>query len=642
MISTGSRISSQVPAGDLPRVPYARVLAVLLLALMGILAGGAALRESATFDEVAHIGAGVSYLQRLDMRLNEEHPPLAKVIAAIPLVLRGTRADYTHISWTNSAQFIPHAFMGEWIFGEWMLARWNDPQRTLMWARLPMLILTLALGWVVFSCARRLGGDWGGLLSVCAYVSAPAFIAFGPLVLTDIAITLLCLLTLCQFAEMWRQPSRQNAFRFGLCLAGALLTKFSSGLLFFAFGAFALSLRFLPLPGVPRDKAERRAWSRLRWRWTFKATLLAAIVVYMVYFVLSLHQSTDALYLIGHSDGWTVVRRILMPPWLYLRGLLLFALMSVRPTFILGHGYSHGVWFYFPVLLVLKSPLGFLGLMALLLGLALERRRHPERPPIIPPSEALFWRVIWVALVVFTAACSLSGMTISIRHFTIPIVLLILMLAPLPRMIQGLTTGSRLWPQGVAGAAVLLAACSVVSVVRAYPYYFPYFNSLTWSHPMYWWASDSNVDWNQALPEVREFADRRGLKTLNIDFYGNTDPTITVPQARFWNCQEPSADDANQWVVVSSNVILDAEHCAWLMQYPHEMIARGSMWAVHLPSTIPAAGAPGGPPTAAQRKPFLGMPMDTRVPTINLFRHPDQLPSYCADAEAQIKKYYRR
>lgn len=63
------------------------VVAGLLLMFMAILAGGAAYRESATIDEVAHIGAGVSYLQKLDLRLNEEHPPLPKVLAALPLSL---------------------------------------------------------------------------------------------------------------------------------------------------------------------------------------------------------------------------------------------------------------------------------------------------------------------------------------------------------------------------------------------------------------------------------------------------------------------------------------------------------------------------------------------------------------------------
>ena len=58
----------------------------MLLILMAVLAGGAALRESVTVDEVAHIGAGVSYLQKLDLRFNEEHPPLPKVLAALQKV----------------------------------------------------------------------------------------------------------------------------------------------------------------------------------------------------------------------------------------------------------------------------------------------------------------------------------------------------------------------------------------------------------------------------------------------------------------------------------------------------------------------------------------------------------------------------
>jgi hypothetical protein len=101
-----------------------------LLILMAILAGGAARRESVTIDEVAHVGAGVSYLQKLDMRLNEEHPPLAKVIAALPLVLLGAHADYSHLSWTFSNNIF-NQYLGEWVFGDWFLMRWNDPYSTM-------------------------------------------------------------------------------------------------------------------------------------------------------------------------------------------------------------------------------------------------------------------------------------------------------------------------------------------------------------------------------------------------------------------------------------------------------------------------------------------------------------------------------
>ena len=80
------------------------VLAVMLLALMAVLAGGAALRESVTVDEVSHIGAGVSYLQRLDLRMNFEHPPLPKVLAAIPRDEVARRCERAKVSWAPVGQ----------------------------------------------------------------------------------------------------------------------------------------------------------------------------------------------------------------------------------------------------------------------------------------------------------------------------------------------------------------------------------------------------------------------------------------------------------------------------------------------------------------------------------------------------------
>ncbi len=401
-------------AGD-PRGGLFSVVAGLLLILMAVLAGGAALRESATVDEVAHIGAGVSYLQRLELRLNEEHPPLPKVLAALPLVLRGVHADYSHTSWTISNKFIP-AFLGEWVFGEYLLTKWNNPATVLAWARLPMLLLTLALGWALFVYARRLGGNWGGLLCLSVYVSTPAFLAFGPIVHTDIPVTLFTLLTLWCFAEVWQSPGRKNAILFGLSLAGALLSKFTAGISFFVFIAAALSTRWRAVPGQPTGKPEARIWRRLRWRATLQGILWAALAVYVFYFVFSLHQTTDVLYRLGHGAAAVPLRRLLMPPWLYLRGVAMVVITGSRPTFILGHTFRHGIWFYFPVLFVLKSPPAFLGLLVLALAVAIrQRRRSRGNITAIAREFTIHWRVFWVALVVFTVFCLLSPLDISIR-----------------------------------------------------------------------------------------------------------------------------------------------------------------------------------------------------------------------------------
>ena len=44
--------------------------------------------KSITNDELTHIASGYSYIHEGDFRMNPEHPPLIKEIAAIPLLLR--------------------------------------------------------------------------------------------------------------------------------------------------------------------------------------------------------------------------------------------------------------------------------------------------------------------------------------------------------------------------------------------------------------------------------------------------------------------------------------------------------------------------------------------------------------------------
>ena len=615
------------------------LVALLLLALMAVVAGGAALRESVTIDEVAHIGAGVSYLQKLDLRMNAEHPPLPKVLAALPLVFRGIHTDYTHPSWGFSERFFP-AYLGQWVFGEWLLEKWNEPKAVLIWARLPMLLLTLTLGWVVYACGRRLGGTWGGLLCLSVYVSTPVFLAFGPLVHTDLAVTLFSLLALWRFAQVLHEPSRKNTLLLGLSLAGALLSKFTAGILFVAFAASALSLRWRTLLEQPENKAEARKWRRARWRATLKSVLWAALFVYIFYFVFSWNQPTSALYRIGAGPGALFLRRMLMPPLLYLRGVFWVVITSKRPTFLLGHGYPHGVWFYFPVVFVLKSPPAFLGLLILSLAAALSRKwLRLKSVGVLPSDVRLHWRVIWVSLVVFTAVCMLSPLDISIRHFSVPLILLILLLAPLPRMLSELVGQSRVGAAVAAGFVGALVAGCLFAALRSYPYYMPYINALSLGRPAYTLVNDSNVDWNQSLPEVRHFAEQNGLSRIDLDEYGFSDPTVWVPQAQLWNCQKPSHEEAGKWVVLSANLILDGHNCEWLMQYPHQPLAGGSIYAVRLPPQLVPAGSVGGPPLSSGYREVAGAPFDLRGLFTYANQHPDKLPEIMDWIQAAFRSY---
>src|SRR5919106_1585546 len=72
--------------GGAEHVPRAIAGVSLLLVLFVTLSLSATLEKSPTADEGFHLVAGYSYLKWKDFRINPEHPPLTKVLAALPLL----------------------------------------------------------------------------------------------------------------------------------------------------------------------------------------------------------------------------------------------------------------------------------------------------------------------------------------------------------------------------------------------------------------------------------------------------------------------------------------------------------------------------------------------------------------------------
>jgi len=580
--------------------------AAALLGAMFLLAGGAALHESATVDEFAHVAAGMSYWQRLDMRLNGEHPPLGKALAGLALAVRGTHADYSSPAWQVSTDFFS-AYLAQFAFGDAILGRWNDWKSTLMWARFPMLILTLVTGWFVYRYADRIGGPAGGLLCLAAYVATPAFLVFGPLVLTDLPVTLFSLIALWRLGEIWSAPSPRNALLFGAAFGASLLSKFTGLLLIPVVLVLFLQTRFWPSAKEPAEKVSRKAWRRARWRCALRGALWAALLVYVVYFVLSWNQPDNALSLIGSGPWASIIRRPLMPVWLYVRGFLMMLVTGSRPTFLLGHAHSHGVPYYFPVVFALKSTLGFLVLLTMAAAAGVLARKRGVHA--IPIELCPHWRVLMTGFFVYLTVCLLSLLDLSIRHFMMPIILV----RALP--------GRKLWQAAIAAAAV----SSFAAIALAYPYLMPFVNSLAFGHPAYQLVNDSNVSWNEALPEVERFAQERHLTEIELDWASLSDPAVVVPQARMWDCQDPTDRDAGHWVAVAAVSILENHNCGYLRQYPHQQLAGGSYYVFQLPEPVPPAGQPGGPPAVSERKIFWGMPFDIRDWAVNVERHPERL-----------------
>jgi hypothetical protein len=129
--------------------------------------------------------------------------------------------------------------------------------------------------------------------------------------------------------------------------------------------------------------------------------------------------------------------------------------------------------------------------------------------------------------------------------------------------------------------------------------------------------NDSNVSWNEALPEVGRFVREQRISELPLDWASLSDPALIVPEARPWDCQSPGDSERGRWVAVAAVSILENHNCAYLLDYPHRGLAGGSFYVFHLPESPP--------PAPSVRKFMWGIPFDFRGWAIPVERHPEQL-----------------
>lgn len=135
------------PLMPLHHLRWSRLAAAGLLGAMFLVMLGSAREDALTMDEPIHLTAGYAYLRFQDARLNPEHPPLLKLLAALPLLPLPLTFPLSHPVWQSDAPWqIWHPFLYE--FG-------NDPHQIAARARLVPMALTVGLGGLLFHWMRR-------------------------------------------------------------------------------------------------------------------------------------------------------------------------------------------------------------------------------------------------------------------------------------------------------------------------------------------------------------------------------------------------------------------------------------------------------------------------------------------------------
>ncbi|MCZ6596190.1 MAG: phospholipid carrier-dependent glycosyltransferase [Planctomycetota bacterium] len=206
------------------------VLAVLLAALLH-----GAWTVGPTFDEHFYIASGYAYWQEGDFALNREHPPLVKLLAALPLLF-DPGVEYPE----HALDVVNYPV----VFFFQRNAAILD--RLLFVARLPICLLTAGLGLVLYLVGRRFFGATAGLLALGLYAGNPNVLAHGRLVSLDAGVTPFLFLAVLAFLALleW-QPNTGASYARRALLAGvafglANLAKFTALILIPFFVAVAV------------------------------------------------------------------------------------------------------------------------------------------------------------------------------------------------------------------------------------------------------------------------------------------------------------------------------------------------------------------------------------------------------------------
>jgi Dolichyl-phosphate-mannose-protein mannosyltransferase len=579
------------------------------LAAVGLLTGmflvmlGSSGKDALTMDEPLHITAGYTYLRFRDARLNPEHPPLLKLLAAVPLLPLTLSFPLTHPTWSSDEAWT--------IWSPFLYESGNDPHRIAARARLVPIGLTVGLGGLLFHWARRWAGAAAGLLALWCYAWSPTILAHGRLVTTDVAAAFGVVLAGGAFCRFLGRPSAATAVAAGLTLGLALLLKFSLVLLVPWWAVLLLLWRAL-------EPARRRGYGRGALLISGSAALLVVLPytwmtarypperqfrdTYMSFVeyaggplgrtgpltapedvaALGADRTRDLRACARHlaAAHWAPLRRCpadlviltadvpVIRAWgAYLWGLLLtlWRASAGDVTYFLGEVSASGWWSYFPVVYALKEPLPFhlLTGVALLVTVARGGARGRGRQPLAHwlrrhPTETLM--LGWIAL--YWGMALQATLNIGVRHLLPVFPLTIMLVARAVSRWLAALRGRPGWPTGPGLARAVAVAGLVlwqaVSVVRVYPAFLAYFNEAIGGPAQgARYVVDSNLDWGQDLRRLRAFVEAHHIEQIAVDYFGGGSPAYELgPRSiPWWSAKGPYPG----WLAVSATILQSAQ-----------------------------------------------------------------------------------
>jgi len=554
--------------------------ACLMLGVMFILMFFSSWNDAATFDEVAHIPAGYSYLTQKEYRLNPEHPPLIKDLAAFPLLYLNLNFPTDIKAWTTDTN-------GQWDMGRiFLYESGNDPDKILRFSHFPIMLLALIFGWLLFRWVRKSYGDKVALLTLFFYAFSPTFIAHSRYVTTDLAAAFGFFIGIAAFLSFLAKQNTKSIIFTGIIFGLAQLLKFSLFILAPLYVVFGILWIILENYNEPKKKIIRESLKML-----WKIILICLIGLVFIIAVYQFHiwnyppekQAQDTANILSTFpvkplaaiNVWMADKPIIRAFGQYFLGFLMILQRAGggNTAYFMGEITAKGWWYYFPVIYLLKEHLAFHIFTLIAILFTVFNIKKSKEKNLAGVAAWMKDNFVLTASIIFIAVYWLQSITsplnIGIRHVlpTFPFIYLlvsrqIIRWSKVPSIDNPQTLGEwlkeiyRVCARSFKTHLVLwvLTLWIILATLLAFPFYLSYYNELAGGISNgYKIATDSNYDWGQDLKRLVKFVDDNKIEKIAVDYFGGGSPQYYLGEKfePWWSAK--GAPPTGTWLAVSAN-----------------------------------------------------------------------------------------
>lgn len=528
---------------------WQKIVVGLILLFSFIILISSSRGDSVTYDEKVHIPAGYLHVFKGDYTYNTEHPSLANDLSGFFVGLFAK----PHLPVEKIGD------LNQYQYGEkFLYENGNNAQKILFWGRLPILLLTLVLFYLVFLWAWEVWGFKAGVLALLLVVSCPNLLANGRLATTDLILVLAFVLNFYILRKFILKSSWANACLLGLVTGLALLSKFS-GLIVIPLN---IILYFLIL-FVRKDKF--RAENILK---IIVGLAIAFFMVWLVYLFSMRLNLLEAFRIWGlgwyGGLGWFkgLAKWLTLPLLKFWEG---FGMVSDHDrlghlAYLNGQFSYQGWWYYFPYAFWYKTPIPAMILFILAIIFSFFQKKK-------------LWEILLIILppLIFFIFSMKSHINIGLRHIILIFPLIYIFISQLANL-KNLLFKIFVWG---------LVLGNVIISLYSFPDYISYFNvNAGGKTQAYKHLADSNLDWGQNIKRLKLNLDKEKIDQIYLlcndeitpRYFGINfvNPPLNKPEKGIVGfC-------AQQYIFIPSD--LNLRQYSWLREYPPDEIIANTIY----------------------------------------------------------------